>query len=144
MEIKYYFTQHAIDRLRERFPYLKLEWNRKQELFYQLNSLINEASEEKAWQNNSNFMMHIGEKYGYGSVNRFFANSKEGILFVVSDANRVVTCYPIKFMFTPRKKDWKKKDKPSEKKARSFSRGRAPVKEAEAYREYIEMNGLEM
>ena len=109
-------SKHAIDRLRERFPEQK-EW-------LQYYDKINEnalrvkaryefmqgAKEEKAFLNDTRFMMGIYDRYGYDRHYRIFV--KDGIILIGvegTDGNVIATAIPKNEHYSPHIKHSRKK-----------------------------------
>ena len=79
------FTNHAVDRFKERFPQL-IEDSPTKALachFYA-------AQTDNSFKNNSLFMMKLGEKYGYDAV--FDFRVTDDIVFVVRE-RRLITLF---------------------------------------------------
>lgn len=109
--VQYFLTYHAIERFQERFPELAKEstklksWKRPQDVhtvkdFF--DNLVSESEENRAYFNNSNYMINMYETYGYDTEYKFMENLKYGILFVIAKERhenhfRLVTIMPTEF-----------------------------------------------
>ena len=108
---KYFLTYHSIERFQERFPEIARNfpqiktWSRVKgvdsvkEFF---DKLIERTQENKAYLNNTNYMINLYEKYGYDTEYKFMENIDNGILFVMAKERneksfRMVTLMPTEF-----------------------------------------------
>ena len=107
----YHLTYHAIERFQERFPVETSEninisrWNRSKNIssvkdFF--NIIIENSNENKSYFNNTKYMIHIFEQYGYENDYKFLENNKLDILLVMTksrseDEFTLVTVMPTSF-----------------------------------------------
>lgn len=108
---KYFLTYHSIERFQERFPEITKDfpkiksWSRIKGVdsvkdFF--DKLIEDAEENKAYLNNTSYMINLYEKYGYDTEYKFMENINNGILFVMAKERneknfRMVTLMPTEF-----------------------------------------------
>lgn len=85
---KYRFTHHAIDRYSERF---KERFKDRSELVKQLAMEFYSAKVNKSFMNNTRFLVHLGDTYGYDGDFEFRVG--HGKVFVCRDKT-LVTVYP--------------------------------------------------
>lgn len=110
MEGDYVFTEHLVERLKERFPYLELPWNDRWQLYKDLNRMIEYSHDERRYLNDTAYMFHLQETYGYDARYEFLVNEEHNILFVVSlnhGTRKIVkTCMPLNTCrkFMPKKR----------------------------------------
>jgi len=91
MARKYYFTDHFITRLHERFPKLEVSWDNKDQLYLELESILENSTEEKGYLN-TEYMLYLQKEYGVETKYEFRANRDYDLLFVVVD-KRAITCW---------------------------------------------------
>lgn len=84
----YFFTTHAIDRYSERF---KERFKSKSDLVKQLATEFYSAKVNKSYLNNTRFLVHLGDTYGYKGDFEFRVGN--GKVFVCRDKS-LVTVYP--------------------------------------------------
>mgnify|MGYP001581659049 CR=1 len=85
---KYYFTNHAIDRFSERF---KEKFKDRSIMVSQLAREFYDSKPNKSFLNNTRFLVHLGEQYGYNGDFEFRVG--HGKVFVCRDST-LVTVYP--------------------------------------------------
>lgn len=108
---KYYLTYHAVERLKERFslfcskiPELKT-WQKEQGLSHLkplFDHMLAEATENRAYLNNTAYMIKLYDKYGYDAQYCFLEFRTADILFVLTKHRsenhyRLVTLMPTNF-----------------------------------------------
>lgn len=112
----YILTRHLRERMHERFHF-NVDWTS----VFKINALIKELLEsselDNSCRNNSSFMDHLYNKYGYETVFEFMVNAEHGIVFCVAmvpENNKtlrlVKTCFPTDGKFQVRNKFKKKKE----------------------------------
>lgn len=144
MDGDYFFTEHFIERMKERFPNLSLPWDDRWQLYKDLDKMIRNSREERRYLNDTRYMFYLHETYGYDARYEFLANTENNILFVVSLSSGfrkiVKTCMPLNTCekFIPTKKYQVKVEKqrkiPKKRKGSLFN-------EFEAQEEYMNNAG---
>ena len=108
-------TKHAMQRFEERFAqnYSDFDPNQRNYIPTKMRKILEGATENKSFLNNSCYLLNLYENYGYDRKYRFMCN--EGIVFVlVKDKKEefVVTCHPQnKYFVEHTKYTGKKKNK---------------------------------
>lgn len=115
MKFKYFLTFHAVERLQQRFVKITNQnekiknWNRA---YREIDSvkpvfdqLISDSVENKTFINNTRYMTHIYEKYGFDNEYKFLENQEHGILFVMKKPRgnndfTLVTLMPTEYKHT--------------------------------------------
>ena len=102
-----FVTNHVMDRLKERFSTfynnneILCNWKKEfgtnclNKYFY---NLLKNLNVNKSYLNNTIYMIHLYEKYGYDLEYQFIEYEAENILFILSKKRnekffKVVTCY---------------------------------------------------
>lgn len=132
MSIKFTVTYHAIERLQQRFPKFCAKYPALSEWSYGrgingvnrlLIQMLDEASENKSFINNTKYMVSLYEKYGYDVDYKMMELPNDGIIFVLTkprNANLfiIVTVVPEEYIprntFTKYNKTKTKKTKDTE------------------------------
>lgn len=95
----YVFTEHLLIRMKERFPHLNMSWNDRWTLYKELDYMIQNSYDERRYLNDTAYMFHLYETYGYDSRYEFLVNLKNNIVFVVSlnhgKKKIIKTCLPM-------------------------------------------------
>lgn len=116
-------TKHAIDRTKERFPHfcenMEILKNWKQnnglkEIYPLFSELLKNSNENKSFINNTKYMVHLYEKYGFDIDHKFLENKEKNMTFVmVKNRNEekfsLVTVVPINFRPTLNHKKYSNK-----------------------------------
>jgi hypothetical protein len=117
---KIHFTNHAIERFRERF-YLLCKDKKKGEVISEMYDLVNNNKPDRSFLNNTKYMIKLYERYGYDLDFEFLRH--ENMIFVArKDRARkiVLTCYPPDDRVFHNRVKFKKKDKKKEDKNISY------------------------
>lgn len=135
--MKFFLTNHAIERIKERFPIFCQEfneltsWNIKDGLnnLYPIFKKIMEGCQEnKSFLNNTMYMVKLYEKYGFDLEYKMMEVKNEAIVFVLAKKRsekifRIVTVVPNEFVpkvVNKKFSDRKRKEKIIEEKVLSF------------------------
>jgi hypothetical protein len=104
MPKKHYFTNHVLDRFKERFQHHIRDAGN---VGNSLASLFYKSELNRSFINNTAFMLHVGEKHGYEN---FDVYTNDDMVFICRE-KRILTVYPIKntiFDSAPKEKTRKK------------------------------------
>ncbi len=120
-----FVTNHVMDRLKERFSTFynnnEILCNWKKELGTNclnkyFSNLLKNLNVNKSYLNNTIYMIHLYEKYGYDLEYQFIEYEAENILFILSKKRnekvfKVVTCYHLNGGHLTKTKKYKVKEK---------------------------------
>ena len=120
-----FVTNHVMDRLKERFSTFynnnEILCNWKKELGTNclnkyFSNLLKNLNVNKSYLNNTTYMIHLYEKYGYDLEYQFIEYEAENILFILSKKRnekvfKVVTCYHLNGGHLTKTKKYKVKEK---------------------------------
>ena len=141
MAKKYIFTNHLINRIRERFNF-NWNWDNKWEIYKKLETLLANSKEDKSYINDIKFVFYLQDLYGIDVQYEFRANREHNILFViVDDRGRgiVKTCYPLNSSRFVSRKQYTKKESQKRYTPKS-KRKRQVLNELEAMEEHLMEN----
>jgi len=138
MELKFIYTNHVLDRLKERFN-LKWNWDYKPEVYRNIDEIMAETNLDKSYLNNTKFMINLQDLHGFDSQYEFRTHTEMDIVFVmiIEKGKRIVkTCYPLSgSAFITRKTFQKQKD--LKRYTPRSKRHRAALKEWEAMEDHL-------
>lgn len=125
----YILTNHVRERLQERFNNtFDIEWDKVSQVDGLLNSLLADSYSDCSYINNSYFMYHLYDKYGYDKQYEFLVNAKHKVVFVINiisengvTSKLVKTCFPAENLFGIRTK-FKKQLRPTKHKNHTMNR----------------------
>jgi len=138
--MRYIYTNHVIDRLRERFNF-NWDWDNKTEIYRELDKILKDTKDDKSYLNNTRFMLNLLDLHGFDSRYEFRSHIALDILFVTiieKDKRIVKTCYPLTNSKFIKRKGFKKSSKKKNTPTSKSRRSRSPVKEFEAMQAHWE------
>ena len=143
MRKKYIYTNHVVDRLKERFKF-NWDWNNKESVYLEIDEIMRETKEDRSYLNNSKFMLNLHDLHGFDNIYEFRSHVDLNILFVmiVEKGRRVVkTCYPLTRSSFIKRKGFQKQAKSKTFSTPKSRKHRAPLREHEAMEAYLERMG---
>lgn len=147
MDGKYIFTEHLIERIKERFPNIELPWNDRYQIYKDLNHMIDNSYDERRYLNDTAYTFYLYKTYGYEARYEFRVNEEFNIVFIVAlhhGSRKIVkTCIPLKdgTRFAPNKKYRSN----AQHKSTNLSRRKRKfisLNEAKAQQEYSQYNTI--
>lgn len=126
--MKFFLTNHAVERIRERFPVFCQDfptlknWTHSQglDVLYSIfKKILKDCEENNSFLNNTNYMIHLYEKYGYDTEYKMLEIKNEAIVFVLAKKRsektfRIVTIVPDRFVPNVANKKFSDKKKKEE------------------------------